>query len=260
MKNCKKSMQFLKQIKDGYHIFEYDAWGHQEDLQRRSFLETLTSKLMEEGFLSESEKVKSWETEKKITWKEKMEELLAHKRVTNNKSIPVFNGGALWAALSLSLTPISAFIAERLESQKVIENIPLLVLIAFCPILLGVIVWLFACIFNKEARHWGYLLKISKDATTSTKNLETINEEEPTVAKFIRWMKDLSDNISEYKKPKLIIVYDNMDRLPADKVKELWSSIHTFFAENGFKNIWVIITFDENNYRLETIPEKYLNN
>lgn len=235
----------LKQIKDGYHIFEYDAWGHQEDLQRRSFLETLTSKLMEEGFLSESEKVKSWETEKKITWKEKMEELLAHKRVTNNKSIPVFNGGALWAALSLSLTPISAFIAERLESQKVIENIPLLVLIAFCPILLGVIVWLFACIFNKEARHWGYLLKISKDATTSTKNFETINEEEPTVAKFIRWMKDLSDNISEYKKPKLIIVYDNMDRLPADKVKELWSSIHTFFAENGFKNIWVIIPFDE---------------
>ena len=240
-----KAHNVLKRIKDEYHIFEYDAWGHQEDLQRRSFLETLTSKLMEEGFLSKSEKVKSWETEKEITWKEKLEELLAHKRVTNNKSIPVFNGGALWAALSLSLTPISAFIAERLESQKVIENIPLLVLIAFCPILLGVIVWLFACISNKEARHWGYLLKISKDATTSTKNFETINEEEPTVAKFIRWMKDLSDNISEYKKPKLIIVYDNMDRLPADKVKELWSSIHTFFAENGFKNIWVIIPFDE---------------
>lgn len=235
----------LKQIKEEYHIFEYDAWGHQEDLQRRSFLETLTSKLMKEGFLSESDKVKSWETGKHITWEEKLKELLAHKRVTNNKSIPVFNGGALWAALSLSLTPISAFIAERLESQKVIENIPLLVLIAFCPILLGVIVWLFACIFNKEARHWGYLLKISRDATTSTKNFETINEEEPTVAKFIRWMKDLSDNISEYKKSKLIIVYDNMDRLPADKVKELWSSIHTFFAEKGFPNIWVIIPFDE---------------
>lgn len=235
----------LKQIKEEYHIFEYDAWGHQEDLQRRSFLETLTSKLMKEGFLSESEKVESWETKKPITWEKKLEELLAHKRITDNKSIPVFNGGALWAALSLSLTPISAFIAERLESQKVIENIPLLVLIAFCPILLGVIVWGIACLFNKEARHWGYLLKISKDATTSTKNYETINEEEPTVAKFIRWMKDLSDNISEYKKPKLIIVYDNMDRLPADKVKELWSSIHTFFAENGFKNIWVIIPFDE---------------
>ena len=55
----------------------------------------------------------------------------------------------------------------------------------------------------------------------------------------------MSDYISEQKKPKLIIVYDNMDRLPADKVKELWSSIHTFFSENGFPNIWVIIPFDE---------------
>ena len=58
-------------------------------------------------------------------------------------------------------------------------------------------------------------------------------------------MNDLSNYISKQKKPKLIIVYDNMDRLPADKVKELWSSIHTFFSENGFPNIWVIIPFDE---------------
>jgi len=36
-----------------------------------------------------------------------------------------------------------------------------------------------------------------------------------------------------------------MDRLPAEKVKELWSSIHTFFAEDGYRNIWTIIPFDE---------------
>jgi hypothetical protein len=36
-----------------------------------------------------------------------------------------------------------------------------------------------------------------------------------------------------------------MDRLPAEKVKELWSSIHTFFSEDGFDNIWAIIPFDE---------------
>lgn len=44
---------------------------------------------------------------------------------------------------------------------------------------------------------------------------------------------------------KLVIVFDNMDRLPSGKVKELWSSIHTFFADNGFDNIWAIIPFDE---------------
>ena len=248
--NVIRQLQENEKIKDKYHIFEYDAWGHQEDLQRRSFLETLTERLLNDkkynDYLSKDKKVvKSWETGNNITWKEKLDELLAHKRITLNKSIPVFNGGALWTAIFLSLTPISTFIAERLEAQKIVTSIPLLGLIAFCPILLGLIVWGITCIFNKEARSWGYLLKISKDTTTSVKNFETINEDEPSVAKFSRWMNDMSDYISEQGKPKLIIVYDNMDRLPADKVKELWSSIHTFFSENGFPNIWVIIPFDE---------------
>ena len=30
----------------------------------------------------------------------------------------------------------------------------------------------------------------------------------------------------------LLIVFDNLDRLNSDKVKSLWSSIHTFFAED----------------------------
>ena len=32
--------------KDGYFTFTYDAWGHQEDLQRRSILETLAINLI----------------------------------------------------------------------------------------------------------------------------------------------------------------------------------------------------------------------
>jgi hypothetical protein len=35
-----------------------------------------------------------------------------------------------------------------------------------------------------------------------------------------------------------------MDRLPPEKVKEIWSSIHTFFAEEEYKNIHIIIPFD----------------
>lgn len=209
--NVIRQLQENEKIKSDYYIFEYDAWGHQEDLQRRSFLETLTERLLNDekynNYLSKDEKVvKSWETGNNITWKEKLDELLAHKRITLNKSIPVFNGGALWTAIFLSLTPISTFIAKRLEAQKIVTSIPLLGLIAFCPILLGLIVWGITCIFNKDARSWGYLLKISKDITTSVKNFETINEEEPSVAKFRRWMNDLSNYISKQKKPKLIIV------------------------------------------------------
>ena len=38
-----------KELSGKYYFFEYDAWGHQEDLQRRSILELLTDKLIEEA-------------------------------------------------------------------------------------------------------------------------------------------------------------------------------------------------------------------
>ncbi|GAA4213170.1 hypothetical protein GCM10022289_44930 [Pedobacter jeongneungensis] len=56
-------------------------------------------------------------------------------------------------------------------------------------------------------------------------------------------MKELSDDLGTGEK-KLIVVFDNMDRLPPDKVKILWSSINTFFSDFSFDHISVIIPFD----------------
>jgi hypothetical protein len=232
--------QLIKALDSEYWSFEYDAWGHQEDLQRRSFLETLTTELIrKEKLIGTTSSL----TNDKVIWDEKLNDLLAKKITKSYKSIPKFNKGALCAAICLSLTPISTFLAERLESQCKIKNIWLLVGIAFLPIMLGLLSWFISMIRNKEMRHIGYLLQISKNEFSETTNHETINEDEPTVAKFKKWMQDISDFLED--KKKLIIVFDNMDRLPAEKVKELWSSIHTFFSEEGFKNIWTIIPFDE---------------
>lgn len=252
--------QLRKKLEKKYVIYEYDAWGHQEDLQRRSFLETLTERLLNDSdysdYLNKSKKVVESESGGKITWKEKLDEILAHKRITKNISIPKINFGSLLIILFFFITP---FIIKTFETFGYIDKIKnhfncsanpivdviLSILISISPFIVSAVVWLIIRCFDKDAKHLGYILKIYREGTTSDINIETINEEEPTVVKFTKWMKDLSDYISEYEKPKLIIVYDNMDRLPADKVKELWSSIHTFFAENGFENIWVIIPFDE---------------
>jgi hypothetical protein len=232
--------QLITELNDDYYIFEYDAWGHQEDLQRRSFLETLTTELIKKriliGNISDS-------INNKVSWNEKLNNLLAKKVTSTHKSIPKFNKGALYTAIALSLTPISSFVAERLEAQCIIKNIALLSFLAFSPIIVGILLWLILMRKNKDMRRIEYLLQISKDQISETTNYETINEDEPTVAKFKKWMQDISDFLINRRK--LIIVFDNMDRLPAEKVKELWSSIHTFFSEDGFDNIWTIIPFDE---------------
>lgn len=227
--NVVKLLKNHVNINDKYHIFEYDAWGHQEDLQRRSFLETMTRDLIKDKVINND-------------WEQRLNDLLAHKVTRINKTLPKFDAGAFWTALFLALTPITVFLAERLENAKIVENIWYLILIAFAPILFGVTLWLILMIFYKEMRSFGWLLQISKNETLTTKNTETINQKEPTVFDFKNWMNDISDNLGN---KKLIIVYDNMDRLPAEKVKELWSSIHTFFSEDGFENVWTIIPFDE---------------
>lgn len=234
-----------KKLGKSYYIYEYDAWRHQEDLQRRSLIENLTSTLINDNFLDKKRKVTDsmLDESESVTWEQKLRDLLANRKETVTKDIPEINTGAFITWLLIALTPVTVFVAQELDKKN--TNLFCLTALAFSPILLGFICWGLYCFLNKEARHWGYILKISKNETTTNKNIVTINEDEPTTAKFTKWMSDLSQYIDDYKKgEKLVIVFDNMDRLPAEKVKSLWSSINTFFAGKGFDNIWVIIPFD----------------
>ncbi len=239
-----KAHNVLKQIKDGYHIFEYDAWGYQEDLQRRSFLETLTKDLISEEILYGETTIETKKGDPKtVTWEEKLKYLLATKREFETETKPKLNDCFVLAVLVTIFTPICAIIANV---DCISEIWWLSILITIIPILgaIGFLLW------KKHKDKWSiknvfqeivsiYSGKIQNDVSS-----EIVSEDEPSVSDFKKWMEDISNHIGEPNK-RLIIVYDNMDRLPADKVKELWSSIHTFFAENGFKNIWVIIPFDE---------------
>lgn len=232
-------------LKVSYYFFEYDAWGHQEDLQRRSFLELLTSKLIFDKVLQGKTKVKiKGGGEKEVDWDEKLKYLLARKTETITEKYPKISKGMAGVALTAILTPVFTFIAYTVKS----EDSPwwctiLSIIFAGLPIIVALLVWCNAYRKNKKY-DLSYLLAIYQDKIVNDISYETISEEEPTVKEFKDWMQDISDHI-KISNIKLVVVYDNMDRLPAEKVKELWSSIHTFFAESGFENVWTIIPFDQ---------------
>ncbi|MBR7068178.1 MAG: NTPase [Bacteroidales bacterium] len=239
-----KAHNVLKQIKDGYHIFEYDAWGHQEDLQRRSFLETLTNDLILKKILVGETTIETKKGEQKIvSWEEKLKYLLATKREFETETRPKLNDCFILTVLVAIFTPIFAIIANVDPISAIWW---LSILITIFPLLVASIILLII----KRKHKWSIkdicreIVSIYSGQIQNNVSYETVSEDEPSVTDFKKWMEDISNRIGEPNK-KLIVVYDNMDRLPADKVKELWSSIHTFFAENGFKNIWVIIPFDE---------------
>ena len=233
-----------KELDNEYYFFEYDAWGHQEDLQRRSILELLTSKLISDKVLSGNTTITiKGGGKKSVTWSEKLKYLLARKTETVTEKYPLISHGMVAAFLVTVLTPIFTFIAYVIKPANATWWFSLLsTIVASLPVLIALSIWSWA--YHKNHKYGlSYLLAIYQDKVENDICYETISEDEPTVFEFKAWMQDISDFIKN--KHKLVLVFDNMDRLPAEKVKELWSSIHTFFADSGFENIWAVIPFDE---------------
>lgn len=238
-----------KKLSGSYYVFEYDAWGHQEDLQRRSILETLTSQLIEDGVLPKEDKVTPSivENDTLVSWPTKLEELLAHRKITDNTTVPMLNGGAIVLLFCSILIPLLRNIVDvyfNCWHSLVKACFP------YFPFFLALLGWCMWSLWHKRKINLGELLKISKEGSTTTRNYETISEDEPSVMKFKKWMNDLSDYlVHSSKQNKLILVFDNMDRLQKHQVREFWASIHTFFSEGSFENIWAIIPYDFNHLK-----------
>ena len=232
----------LQKDDSNYFFFEYDAWGNQEDLQRRSLLEQLTDKLVNEEILIGYTKITTKGGGiKSVTWSQKLKLLLARKTETTTLSYPRLSNGIIVGTITTILTSIASLAGVLLADKC---GWALSIIIALLPIIITLIVWGIAAWNNPNYRNLSYILAVYNDKEKKETEYEVISEEEPSVVEFKKWMQDVSDNLNSKKCRKLVIIFDNMDRLPAEKVKQLWSSIHTFFAESGFENIWVIIPYD----------------
>lgn len=89
---------------------------------------------------------------------------------------------------------------------------------------------------------------IYKDKIQEDEKYETISEREPSTRQFKDWIYDINKDLETQGKY-LVVVIDNMDRLPKLKVQELWSAIHSFFSEEKYPNIRVIVPFDRAHIR-----------
>lgn len=83
--------------KEGYFTFTYDAWGHQEDLQRRSILETLATNLINNKVLQGDVEIQMRNGKKhKASWKDQLSLLLSNKTTTIRKSTPRLTTAIAW--------------------------------------------------------------------------------------------------------------------------------------------------------------------
>lgn len=216
-----------KELSATHHIFIYEAWSHQEDLQRRSFLEELTEFLLEKGAVNSK------------AWKKDLESLLAKKKATVTRTVPHLSPSIIVTVLLLISGPLVNALVSTTTTPWEKK------LLGFLPYLVALVTWVIAIIFNKKYLNPANLFYLYKEQELEKTVNEVISEKEPSVTEFRKWIERLSADLNK----DVIIVFDNMDRLPAEKVQILWSLVHTFFSEHHYDRIFVIVPFDRSKLR-----------
>ena len=253
-----------KKLEKSHKFFVYDVWGHQEDEQRKSILIELTEFIKSEPNL----------VNKKNNWDNKLQLLLAKSKETKTINQPYLSIGFIFSLLSIIYIPIvNVFKDSMVDFFEIKRWYWKLLLVAF-PILIVIGIYLWNLVKNWINRKGFYKsFKMSAEETFQVytnkqreeTKIETISESEPSVREFQKWMQEINDDLQE----PIVIVFDNFDRLPKKHILSIWSSIHIFFAENGYSKIKVIIPFDRehiqnafkdlNNGENKSFGEDYVN-
>lgn len=230
-------------MNDGkYHFFTYDAWGHQTDLQRRTILEELTSDLVkgQTPILNEN------------SWNDSLENLLAKKKHTSTKTIPAIGIGTIVSMFSILLTPFVTHLASLVSVEwlkQAVLVIPYVAAYGF----FGYRHYGKMKDKYKQAFTWEKCLSefflIYKDDIKEETKFETISEKEPSSRQFKEWIHEIDNSLKQNNGIVLVLVIDNMDRLPKQKVQELWAAIHSCFSEERYTNIRIIVPFDRLHIR-----------
>lgn len=225
-----------------FHFFTYDAWGHQSDPQRRTILEELTSDLVKGNtpILDEN------------SWKDSLEDLLAKKKYTNTKTIPAIGVGSIVSLFSILLTPFVTHLASLVSIEYLKQAILIVPYLAAY--------WFYGHRhYVKMKEKYGQIFTwekcisefflIYKDNIKEETKFETISEREPSSRQFKNWIHEIDKGLKQHHDIILILVIDNMDRLPKLKVQELWAAIHSCFSEEKYSNIRIIVPFDRLHIR-----------
>lgn len=224
----------------GFRVFQYDAWLHQSDPLRRSFLESLIRFLIDDDAPISKSK-----------WTRELEKLTEPVELSRTIETPSL---ALWA-LTLLAVPIglSFLDLETLKQAFGPDANPVgrwTFGVSLALILLPLVTWLAVYLYrrpwvdfrDKEAGFrrkvfWRFVdadgepaspLQFLEDGQARHTTTQTFRALEPTSlefgAKFQEIMREATADGA-----RLIILIDNLDRIAAEEALQMWATIRSFF-------------------------------
>lgn len=233
------------------HLFVYDAWAHQGDSLRRAFLDDFIESLKNQlspGEVSEC-----------------TERVWNRTEIINTTKEPTLRPHTKFLLLSLALIPLGMKLFELPSSSPLIDGLTsarnifayiFLLAPIFVIAILGGINSFGSIDIKKRLFGTNYsnnsfsVLSFFFEKTEG--HIERKNITTPTDS--IRTFRSVFSQLLDYlhqgnPQRKVVIVIDNIDRVPADEAREFWSTMQTFFADNGglrrpqTKQYWLLAPF-----------------
>jgi hypothetical protein len=224
----------------------FDAWAHQGDPLRRTFLETLIN-----GFQTKEQK---WVNE--IKWDRKKDELANRRKIEEKKTFPqIRKWGKLLIIFSL-LVPLGLVFLSAGVNKGIYFSIDgslnweflLGFLLSTAP--LWLLIYLNYIQRNKTGSQSDDLFALLFQKTITDIRTETIESPEPTSLEFETLFVELMQEALNASNRKVVIVLDNLDRVDAQEALSILSTLQTFIEHkadcdlNWLSRVWIIIPYD----------------
>lgn len=245
---------------DTTHVWMYDAWAHEGDPLRRSFLESLINSLSH------------WITQVEI-WETHLEELGKRKKKSVVKSSYRLSKLGRAYAVSAGFVPVGLLLvaaalrrgltislAAPVNGQAVIG-----LLLTFLPFFVGLVYAAYAGWIRRTSApdgqegssnderpsgfRWSSLFSVFEEQRVTQTLSTTTETPEPTSLEFNTIFQQLMQHVLQSHDRRLVLVVDNLDRVPGDETLALWSTLRTFLQDRTptppwFSKIWVVVPYD----------------
>ena len=228
------------------HIVVFDAWAHEGDPLRRSFLETLIGSLCGTGWVDGE------------AWRARREALARRHRVERTRSEPLVEprgivAGAVAVLLALLVPLGAALLSAGLTSRllpawllgAVLYAIPLVLVLA-------ALAWLgWLTVRGRSGAAVPGLLSLFAVQSVTESDRETVETPDPTSLEFERLFRQLmSEALDGHPRRRLLLVVDNLDRVAPEDARSVWATLQTFLHHTQeprapwVRSLWVVLPYD----------------
>ena len=208
-------------LKEKYHVLEFDAWSYQEDEYRISLMEHITAQ------------IKRLYPQKENDIEKVLRKALTNYEYEETKFEPHVSGLLVGLIITIAFTSLFGFILEKYPDTD-FYRYSRLAFVVIPWVLLSFYAWL-------KRKDIDDLLVLFETTIRNGGTTRTTYSRNPSVSDLRLWL----NNISKICGKKLIVVIDNMDRLPKEKLRNLWSMIQVFANNEKMENVWIVIPYDE---------------